>query len=313
MSEISFAGKTAIVTGSGRGLGRSHALEFARRGAAVVVNEIRDGLAEKVTEEITSAGGKAVAVHETVATAAGSKHVVDVALEQYGSVDILVNNAGVLRTGYIDQLSEDDIDDVLDVHLRAAFRMSRHVWPIMSEKGYGRIVNTCSNSGMLSHQGLASYAAAKAGLYGLTKALAFEGAEHGIKVNAILPTAMTEAALESNIPDMLEWGARFTRKEVTIPDWRWSPPLISALVTYLCSAECEYSGEAFSAVNGRYAKIFVGVADGWIAPDEASVSTDSIAAHMGEIRDLSNHSVPMWLFEEMRDVAERLDASGLSG
>jgi NAD(P)-dependent dehydrogenase (short-subunit alcohol dehydrogenase family) len=311
MTGISFTGQTVIVTGAGRGLGRSHALEFARQGAAVAVNDIDGDLAAVVTAEINSGGGRAIACPFSVATAEGARNTVDRAAAEFGSVDVLVNNAGIVRTGYLLDLSEEDIDDVIDVHLRAAFRMTRLVWPLMTERNYGRIVMTCSGSGMFSHQGLSSYAAAKAGLYGLTKALAFEGAECGIKVNAILPVALTPGALASNIPDQEEYAARYTRKPVVVADWRWDPRNISALVTYLCSSQCDYSGEAFSAVHGRYARVFVGVADGWIAPDKGSISTDSVAAHIGDVRDISRHSVPMWLFEEMRDVAERIDGGGL--
>jgi NAD(P)-dependent dehydrogenase (short-subunit alcohol dehydrogenase family) len=311
MADISFTGQTAIVTGAGRNLGRAYALELARRGAEVVVNEIDEGLAEAVAEEINSAGGRAVGCQDTVATAAGAEHVVDTAVREFGKVDILVNNAGILRTGYLNDLSDADIDEVLDVHLRAPFRMTQLVWPLMTERKYGRVVMVCSNSGLFSHHGLSSYAAGKTGQYGLMKALAFEGMERGIKVNAILPVARTgPSPVKPDIPDMMEYFAKYTRKPVEVDDWRWDPPTIAALVMYLSSSGCDYTGEAFSAVHGRYARIFVGVADGWIAPDEASISAENVAAHMGEIRDLSSHSVPMWLFEEIRDVDERIDAGG---
>jgi NAD(P)-dependent dehydrogenase (short-subunit alcohol dehydrogenase family) len=310
MTDISFSDQTVIVTGAGRGLGRSHALEFARRGAAVVVNDIEESLATTVAGEIKSMAGRAVPCVDSVATAEGARNIVDTAIRSFGSVDVLVNNAGVGRPGYVTDLTEEDIDVVLEVHLRAAFRMSRHVWPLMTERNYGRIVMTSSGSGVFSHPGMSNYTAAKAGLYGLTRALAIEGAERGIKVNTILPVAATEGALSSNIPQMDEERAQYTQKQGVLEDWRWGPPLVSALVIYLCSSDCEYSGEAFSAVHGRYARVFVGVADGWIAPDESSVSPETVAARMGQIRDLSSYSVPMRVFEEIQDVGARIDARG---
>jgi NAD(P)-dependent dehydrogenase (short-subunit alcohol dehydrogenase family) len=308
MSDISFEGQTVIVTGAGRNLGRSHAIDFGRRGAAVVVNDVVEELVPGVVDEVVSAGGRAVPCVESVATPDGAKRIVDTAVSEFGSVDVLVNNAGVLRTGYFNDLTDEEIDEVLAVHLRAAFTLTRLVWPLMTERKYGRIVMTCSNSGMLSHQGLSSYAAAKAGLYGLTKALAFEGADRGIKVNAILPVAPTPPhATKPLIPDQEKYRDQFMRKPVVIEDWRKGAPNISALVTYLASSQCEFSGEAFSSVYGRYARVFVGIADGWIAPDENSISAENVATHIGQIRDLSSYSVPMWMFEEGRDVGERID------
>jgi len=310
MTNIRFDGQSVIVTGAGRGLGRAYAREFARRGADVVVNDIDPDSASAVVEEITLAGGQATAAPYSVATTNGAANTVDAAMRRVGRVDVLVNNAGILRTGYLADLTEDDIDDVIDVHLRAAFRMTRLVWPHMTARGYGRVIMTSSASGMFSHQGLSSYAAAKAGLYGLTKALAFEGRERGINVNAILPNATTPATETANIPDMAEYFAQYIKNPVSVPEWRWHPATVAALVAYLASIQCECTGEAFSAVEGRYARVFVGVANGWLAPDETAVSAENIADHFSMIQDINVHGVPMWLYDEFVDIGERLRPAG---
>jgi NAD(P)-dependent dehydrogenase (short-subunit alcohol dehydrogenase family) len=307
---ISYNGQTVIVTGAGRNIGRAHAIEFARRGASVVVDDWEGDLAKAVTDEITAAGGKAVASGDSVATDDGAKAIVDLAMNEFGSVEALVSNAGVLECNYFKELTDEQIDTSLNVHLRGAFRMAKLVWPIMADRGYGRLMFTSSNSGMMSNQGMAGYAAAKAGLYGLTKALAFEGADFGIKANAILPIAAGKSPWKPPVPDQQKYRELYLDKPIPWDDWRWAPSNIAALAAFLCSRECELSGEALSACHGRFARVFVGVADGWLAPDQGSISSEAIADHLGEIRDLSNHTVPMWMFEELRGVTDRIRAGG---
>jgi NAD(P)-dependent dehydrogenase (short-subunit alcohol dehydrogenase family) len=306
---IDLEGDVAIVTGAGRGLGRAYALELARRGARVAVNDVSAAEAAEVVAEIRTGGGAAVAVSASVTTPDGGQAIVDAAVEAFGTVDIVVNNAGFLRPGYLEDLTADRIDDVLAVHLRGAFSVTQPAWRVMKQKGYGRVVMTSSSSGLFSHHGLSNYAAAKAGLYGLTKALAFEGRDHGVLVNAVLPYASTTITSGDPVPDLDEvWAASMppglSRSGMT-PDRR-EPGLVAPLVTFLASRSCAVTGEAFSACGGRFARVFVGVADGWLAPDPGSVTAEAIAAHLDEIRDTSRSSIPAWMFDEWADVARRL-------
>ena len=200
MTDLRFDGRVAIITGAGGGLGRSHALELARRGAHILVNDVGGALdgsgssspaAQRVVDEITAMGGKASANHDSVATAEGGQAIVDDALATFGRVDVLVNNAGILRDKAFHKMDHTMIDSVIDVHLKGALYVTQPVFRLMREQGYGRIINTSSASGLFGNFGQANYGAAKAGLAGLTRVLAIEGAGHGIKVNAIAPIAST--------------------------------------------------------------------------------------------------------------------------
>jgi len=307
VERISLSGRVAVVTGSGRSIGRAHALELARRGARVLVNDVDRAAADGVVDEIRAAGGVASASYASVADAEGGALIIAAAVEAFGSVDILVNNAGILRPGYFEDISLAEYDAVLDTHLRAAFFVTQPAWRLMKRAGYGRIVMTSSSSGMFSHQGLANYACAKAGVYGLAKALAYEGAAFGIKTNVILPYALGSMQKGHPIPDMLENRQRFVSDALQARlAGRNQPELIAHLVAYLASEACEPNGEAFSACGGRYGRVFVGIADGWLASDLSEVNAEAIAAEMPRIRDVSRQTTPMWLFEEVAAVAARL-------
>jgi NAD(P)-dependent dehydrogenase (short-subunit alcohol dehydrogenase family) len=194
-------GKVAIVTGAGGGIGREEALALAREGARVVVNDLgsdRHGggrgaeMADRVVEEIRAAGGEAVASSDSVATREGADGIVWTALARFGGLDVLVNNAGILRDRTLLNLSEDDLDRVLDVHLRGTFLCMQAAARVMKVQGRGgRIVNTTSLSGLLGNFGQANYAAAKAGVYGLTRTAALELQKIGVTVNAVAPVALT--------------------------------------------------------------------------------------------------------------------------
>jgi len=202
MADIRFDGRVAIVTGAGGGLGREHALLLAARGAKVVVNDLGGavdgtggsaGPAERTAKEIKGLGGVAVADGNTVATPEGGKAIVHTALDAFGRVDVVVNNAGILRDKAFHNLTPELLDPVLDVHLKGAFHVTRPAWARMREAGYGRVLLTASNAGILGNFGQANYGAAKMGLVGLARVLAQEGARYGIKVRVKLSPEGTPA------------------------------------------------------------------------------------------------------------------------
>ncbi len=256
MSEITFDGRVAIVTGAGGGLGRTYALELARRGAQVVVNDLGgsvngeggdDAAAQKVVDEIKAAGGEATPNYDSVSSPEGGESIVKTAVDAYGKVDVVINNAGILRDKSFAKMSWEDLDLVLDVHLKGAFYVSQPAFKVMKENGYGRFVFTSSNSGVFGNFGQANYGAAKMGLVGLSNVLAIEGAKAGILSNVVCPVAGTRMTEE-----LLGDFAKLLKPETVTP-----------LVTFLASEACTFTHEAFSAAGGRYARVFVGLARGW--------------------------------------------------
>ncbi|GAT67678.1 short-chain dehydrogenase [Planomonospora sphaerica] len=264
MSELRFDGRVAVVTGAGHGLGRSHALSLAERGAKVVVNDLGGALdgtgastgpAAEVVELITKNGGEAVVSGDDVATPEGAEAIVQSAIDAFGRVDIVVNNAGILRDRSFGKMSVEEWDAVIAVHLRGAFLVTRAAFSHLKEQAYGRIVNTSSPSGLFGSFGQANYSTAKMGLVGLTKTLGLEGARADIRVNAIAPIAWTRMT-ESLLP--AEFEARFTAER------------ISPLVAYLAHESCETSGEVFSVGAGRVARVFVAEGPGWKQDDHTA-------------------------------------------
>jgi NAD(P)-dependent dehydrogenase (short-subunit alcohol dehydrogenase family) len=282
MASIGFEGKVAIITGAGGGLGREHALELARRGARIVVNDLGgsvsgeggdEGPAHRVVKEIEALGGEAVADANSVASAEGGKAIVQTALDTFGTVDVVVNNAGVLRDKSFASMTPDLFEAVIAVHLLGAYYVTQPAFVVMKQQGYGRIVSTSSNSGILGNFGQANYGAAKMGLVGLTRVLAIEGRKYGIKANAIAPVAktrMTEELLGDGL-DALD------------------PKLVSPLVAYLASDECPVTGEVFSAAGGLISRFFVGLTPGYYNPQ---LTAEDVAAHWDEIRSEDGYIVP---------------------
>jgi NAD(P)-dependent dehydrogenase (short-subunit alcohol dehydrogenase family) len=292
---ITFDGQVVIVTGAGQGLGRAYALDLGQRGACVVVNDIGEA-ADAVVAEITSAGGRAVASRETVATPEGGRAIVQRALDSFGTVDAVIHNAGVWRHKAYEEMTPDQLDPVLDVHLRGAFFVTQPAWRIMKAKGYGRIVLTSSSAGAFGRISGTNYCAAKAGLLGLGRALALEGAEHGIRTNCILPVAPFSklATAPAELTGLLLASG--------LPQEDSGPEQVAPMVVYLASAACAVNGEAFSAGGRRFGRVFIGVADGWIGPAGACATAEDVAAHLGEIEDLSRFATPGSSWEELGDI-----------
>jgi NAD(P)-dependent dehydrogenase (short-subunit alcohol dehydrogenase family) len=306
MSELDFEGQVAIVTGGGRNLGRGYCIDLARRGAAVVVNDIDADAADVVVKEIERAGGRAVASYDTVATVDGGKAIVATAVERFGTVDILINNAGNVRAGEFVAMTLDDFEAVLEVHLSGAFCVTQPAWAIMRERGRGRIVMTGSAGGVYPEEGYSEYATAKAGIIGLTRALAAEGKEHGIYVNAILPqaggTSMTLAA--EDIPILK--AEKFAGPDSLLGPYK-SVEAVSPLVMYLCSSICSHTGLALSAGAGWFGRVFLGLTDGWTAPELGVPATaEEIARHFDEIIRTERYQVPEGASDELRHIAVRL-------
>jgi NAD(P)-dependent dehydrogenase (short-subunit alcohol dehydrogenase family) len=296
MSELHFEERVAIITGAGGGLGRSHAIELARRGARVVVNDVGrsvhgDGAstdaAQAVVDEIAALGGTAVANHDTVATTEGGHAIVQAALDEFGRVDIVINNAGILRDKAFHKMDSHMIDSVVDIHLKGALFVSQPAFRVMRENGYGRIVNTTSASGLFGNFGQANYGAAKAGLAGLTRVLALEGEAHGIKVNAIAPIAAT----------------RMTTGILGELTSRVGPESVSPVVAYLAHEECAVNGNVYSVAGGRVALIFVAETTGAVL---AELTPEAVRDQLVTIEDQHGYHQPASLEAATSIIADAL-------
>jgi NAD(P)-dependent dehydrogenase (short-subunit alcohol dehydrogenase family) len=305
MTAVSLHGRVAIVTGSGAGLGRAYVLDLVRHGAAVVVNDVSPERADAVAAEIDAVGGRVVVSYDSVANSAGAHAIVRAALDAFGRLDGLVCNAGTMRNGYFEDLTGEDLDAMLAVHIGGCFHVTQAAWPVMRVAGYGRVVLVSSAGGMFALPGFANYAAAKGGVYGLGRALALEGRPHGILVNNLLPGGFSTITAESPVPDY-ERNVRAELRASVGP--RRHPESVAPLVTFLLSDACVMSGETLSAVAGRYARVFVGVTEGWLADDPLGVTADDIAARLGEICEPGEYRVPTSLVDEYESIAARLGA-----
>ena len=299
MTEIRYDDRVAVITGAGGGLGKTYALLLGARGAKVVVNDLggaADGtgagssMADEVVKEITEAGGTAVANYESVATPEGGAAIIQTALDNFGRCDILINNAGILRDKSFLKLEPENLEIVLDVHLKGAFYVTQPAFKAMKENNYGRIVMASSGAGIFGNFGQSNYGAAKMGLVGLCNVLAVEGAKNNIKCNAIAPIAKTRLteSLLGPLADKLD------------------PEYVTPLVAYLVSEQCELSHEIFDVGGGRYARIFVGMGPGWVAPKGSVPSVEELASNFDRVRNTDNFIVPESIADETRAVVEAL-------
>ncbi len=299
MNQIRYDGRVAIVTGAGGGLGKTYALTLASRGASVVVNDLggaSDGtggstsMADEVVKEISEAGGKAVANYDSVATPEGGEAICKAAVDNFGKVDIVINNAGILRDKTFAKLEPSDLEAVLDVHLKGAFFVTQPAFRVMKEQSYGRIVFAASGAGIFGNFGQTNYGAAKMGLVGLSNVLSVEGAKYNIKCNVIAPIARTRLTdqLLGPLADALD------------------PNFVTPLVAFLCSESCDLTHEIFDVGGGRYARIFIGMGPGWVAPKGQIPSAEEIRDHLDAIRDPEGYIIPSSIADEMKAVGEAL-------
>jgi NAD(P)-dependent dehydrogenase (short-subunit alcohol dehydrogenase family)/acyl dehydratase len=266
--EIRFDGRVAIVTGAGAGLGRVYALELAKRGARVIVNDLggaRDGSgkgskapAEKVADEIKACGGEALANFDNVATVQGGENIIKTALDAFGTVDILINNAGILRDKTFLKMEPENWQAVIDVHLNGAYNVSRPAFGVMKKKGYGRILMTTSAAGLYGNFGQTNYSAAKMGLVGLMNTLKLEGQKHNIKVNTIAPLATSRLTQDILTPDVID---------------KLKPELVAPMALYLVSEQCPVSGNIYNVGMGSFNRAAIVTGPGAVVGDGREIPT----------------------------------------
>jgi NAD(P)-dependent dehydrogenase (short-subunit alcohol dehydrogenase family) len=295
MTERRFDGRVAVITGSGRGLGREYALLLASKGAKVVVNDpggsmpglgVDAGPAETVVQEILAAGGEAVACLESVATPQGGRAIIQAALDAFGRLDILIHNAGNVRYGSLEEMPHEDFKAVVDVHLMGAFNVVRPAFPIMAKAGYGRVVLTSSIGGLYGTNNVANYGVSKAGVIGLNNVVAIEGGPKGVKSNIILPGAVTRMADGLDTSQYPPMG----------------PELVSPVVGWLAHESCSVTGEMYVSMAGRIGRAFIAETEGVYRP---SWSIDDVASEIDAIRSTDK----LWIFPSVTGYMDHLQAS----
>ncbi|MCC1497119.1 SDR family oxidoreductase [Alcanivorax sp. 1008] len=283
MSELRFDDRVVVVTGAGNGLGKSHALEFARRGARVIVNDLGgsafgDGAsktaADQVVEEIAAAGGEAVANHDSVTY---GDRIIECALDNFGRIDVVINNAGILRDKSFHNMTEEDWDLVYNVHVKGAFKISHAAWPHLREQEYGRLVFTASAAGIYGNFGQANYAMAKLGLHGLAQTLAIEGAKKNIVVNTIAPIAGSRLTATIMPPQILE---------------QLKPEFVTPLLVKLCHENHTDTGGLYEVGAGWAGKLRWERSRGHGFPINSPLSAEQIDGKWAEITDFTDADHP---------------------
>lgn len=320
MGRIDFSGQVAVVTGAGGALGSAFCRELARRGAAIVANDLggsttgaggSQDYADAIVRELRAEGAQATANYDTVATAKGGQAIIDAALSAYGRVDIVISNAGNQRNGAFGELSEDDIEAVYAVHAKGAFHVCQPAYREMVRQGYGRMVLVSSQSGIFGNPFRANYGSAKTALIGLMNVIAQEAPE-GVVVNTLFPNAqggrLGGTPLEER-PDVEFLKAAGARTRHFIDGMK--PEFVAALAAYMASRQCDSSQNMYSVLGGKYSRIFVGLTEGWYSPGSEAPTCDDILAHIAEIDDRSRYAVPRSGLDEMDTVLAARKALGL--
>ena len=304
---IDFTDQVVIVTGAGRGLGRLYAIELARRGASVVVNDLGGSMhgqgadisvADGVVDEILRAGGAAVASHDSVDSPEGAQAIVQTAIDHFGRLDAVVSNAGYLQQRSVRRAFRKDWRRMLSVHLDGGFYLGQNAFRVMKSQGYGRFVFIASSAGMFGQPLEAHYSAAKAGLFGLTNTIAIEGAQYGILANTVLPFGYSRMVTETvSDPEFLKQSGFLQAIQ---------PELVVPIVVFLASRECELSHHNYSAGAGRFARVFVGLAQGWLADSGSQPTAEDIAANLAAVSATQPFTIPMSIEEEVMAICERV-------
>src|ERR1700755_885014 len=311
---IDFTGQVAVVTGAGRGLGRLYALDLARRGAAVVVNDLGgsmrgDGadakVADDVVDEIKKAGGTAVASYDSVDSPAGGQAIIDAAVDAFGRLDAVGSNAGIFGSVPFEDLSPDEWTRMLRVPLDGGFHLAQPAYRAMKTNGGGRFVFISSSAGIFGQPMEAHYAAAKAGLVGLTNVIAIEGEAHGIFANSVMPTGFSRMVTET-VGD-----EKFLAESGFMQAIR--PELVVPLVTFLASSACTFTHRNYSAAAGRYARVFVGLTEGWLADVDSQPMAEGIEASLERIASTEKFLVPASIVDEVLEVCARRGVSAMPG
>jgi NAD(P)-dependent dehydrogenase (short-subunit alcohol dehydrogenase family) len=309
--DLRFDDQVAVITGAGGGLGLQYALLLASRGARVVVNDIGGSVtgdgsnseaAEAAADQIRQHGGQAVGDNHNVTSPGGGQAIIDTALNAWGRVDIVINNAGIVRDAPFENMTAEQFEPLLDVHLRGAFHVTRPAWKVMREQGYGRILNTTSAAGILGNAGMSNYGSAKTGLIGFTRVLAAEGADHNIKVNAVAPIAFTRMLTHSidtaGQPD--DPAAQAVLDDLVSQYLqKLDPGLVAPMAAFLSHRDCPVTGEIYTVGAGHVSRFFIGRTKGFYSPE---LSIEQVRDHLDEIRDEAGYTVPGGPADEMGEL-----------
>jgi NAD(P)-dependent dehydrogenase (short-subunit alcohol dehydrogenase family) len=290
MEELRFDGRTAVVTGAGRGVGRAHALLLAARGAQVVVADLGGQLdgtgassepAERVVKEIEAEGGTAVSCSASVATEEGADAIIRTALDAFGRVDVIVNNAGISQPDWFDDLTLDRFRQMIDVHYLGTVNVTRAAWPHLRKSGYGRIVNTCSEAAFGMVPKNTSYGAAKGGVFGFTRSLALDARRHGILVNAVAPRARTR------LSDPKVLAHVYDVPEETFGEVMdgFAPEFVAPAAAYLAHESCELNGEILVAGGGQVLRMAIMQTRGFTS---STLTLEDLAANLDAVMDMTD-------------------------